>query len=208
MTEKCYFESDALEISSLITSCYEENGRTIAILNRTVFHPQGGGQPSDTGWIGASRVLHVHQDDMEILHIVESPVAIGRSDTRVDAARRNHHPRLHTAGHLIGNIGILFGYTPIKAHHWPGESKVTFKADSSQSTIAISDFANMTTKLIAEDLTRYVEMTLGIRCIGFGYLPSFPCGGTHVARLSDIGQIYISSVITKKGNLSVHYEVI
>jgi alanyl-tRNA synthetase len=208
MTEKYYFESDVLENSCLVTNCYEEDGKIVAILDRTIFHPQGGGQPSDTGWIGASRVLHVLQDDLKILHFVESAVTIGLNNTIVDSARRNHNARLHTAGHLIGNIGSLFGYSPIKAHHWPGESKVTFKADSSQSTIAITDFVNMLAKLIAEDLPRYVEMAQGVRAIGFGNLPSFPCGGTHVARLSDIGQIRISSVNSKKGILSVHYEII
>ena len=41
--------------------------------------------------------------------------------------------------------------------------------------------------------------------VGFGELPAYPCGGTHVARLAELGDIVISQIKMKKGQLVVSY---
>ncbi len=45
----------------------------------------------------------------------------------------------------------------------------------------------------------------GMRKVGFGELPAYPCGGTHVARLAELGDIVISQIKMKKGQLVVSY---
>ena len=57
----------------------------------------------------------------------------------------------------------------------------------------------------ADDLHRRVTFDGGLREVGFGELPAYPCGGTHVARLSDIGQVTITQVKMKKGQMIVNY---
>jgi Ser-tRNA(Ala) deacylase AlaX len=47
----------------------------------------------------------------------------------------------------------------------------------------------------------------GAREIGFGELPAYGCGGTHVRSLKDLGTVTIASLSQKKGTLSVHYSV-
>lgn len=208
MTEKAYFQSDETETTCFVTDCYEEDGKFVAILYSTIFHPQGGGQPCDTGWIATSRVLQVLQAGEQITHVIDSPVRKGPCVVRVDRERRQHHARLHSAGHLIGNIGLSFGYTPIKAHHGPGECTVTFRIEEGATALDISDFQEVANNLVAENLFRITEMSNGVRTIGFGSLPPFPCGGTHVAQLKEIGKILITSIMEKKGNLSVCYDIV
>ncbi|MBK4607461.1 alanyl-tRNA editing protein, partial [Enterobacter cloacae] len=57
----------------------------------------------------------------------------------------------------------------------------------------------------AQDLPRQVTFANGMRKVGFGALPAYPCGGTHVARLAELGDIVISQIKMKKGQLVVSY---
>ena len=52
MTERLYYTSDAEECLAQVVNCLSEaDGRYAIELDRTLFHPQGGGQPADRGWI-------------------------------------------------------------------------------------------------------------------------------------------------------------
>ncbi|MCO6763718.1 hypothetical protein KQH43_31985, partial [Streptomyces sp. EL5] len=67
-----------------------EDGYVVELL-ATPFHPQGGGQPSDTGWIGTAEVTRVVQDGDRILHHTTRPLTPGRVLARVDEGRRLLH---------------------------------------------------------------------------------------------------------------------
>lgn len=41
--------------------------------------------------------------------------------------------------------------------------------------------------------------------VGFGELPAYPRGGTHVARLAELGDVVVSQIKIKKGQLVVSY---
>ncbi|RTF84656.1 alanyl-tRNA editing protein, partial [Serratia marcescens] len=43
--------------------------------------------------------------------------------------------------------------------------------------------------------------------VGFGELPAYGCGGTHVAALGEVGAIAITGLKMKKGQLNVQYEL-
>jgi Ser-tRNA(Ala) deacylase AlaX len=207
MTERSYFDSDETEMTACVTRCVEENGQWFAILDRSLFHPQGGGQPGDSGWIAASRVVQTLQHGDEIRHQIDAPVATGEVVIRVDAERRRLHTRLHSAGHLIGYVVEQLGHRPVKAHHWPGESKVTFQAEPGVAVPDADALAASLAELIAADMPRVAELNDGVRTIGFGPLPAFPCGGTHVEQLSAIGTVRILAIKEKKGQLTVSYDV-
>ena len=57
MTERVYYTSDATDGRAQIIACTAEaDGRYAIELDRTLFHPQGGGQPADRGWIAGQVV--------------------------------------------------------------------------------------------------------------------------------------------------------
>lgn len=116
----------------------------------TIFHAQGGGQPSDTGSItltsptpsGSDPKFTVHQVrkvDPAILHlgtfepstVVFTEEEVG-SEIRqdVDVPTRELHSRLHTGGHVLGlaismlsregKAGVPGGLKDGKASHYPG----------------------------------------------------------------------------------------
>ncbi|PYH42154.1 ThrRS/AlaRS common domain-containing protein [Aspergillus saccharolyticus JOP 1030-1] len=117
----------------------------------TVFYPQGGGQPSDTGVIVVAgsenpaatfEVRLVRKTlDGTILHFgrfATTPtfplaVEVGSLVTQtIDAVKRNYHSRLHTAGHIIGLamrllVPELGERRKVKANHAPREACMEFE---------------------------------------------------------------------------------
>lgn len=205
MTERLFFTHDHLTAELEVLSCTPHDDHYAATLQSTIFHPQGGGQPFDTGWLGDSQVLRVTQEADRVVHYVAQPVALGPIIARVDAPRRALHSRLHSAGHLIGNVGETLGWLPIKAHHWPGEGKVTFIRGERAQAMEAEAVQRQVDQWIAADYPRHMHLHDGTREVGFGELPAYACGGTHVQALSELGQVTILTLSEKKGALSVRY---
>ena len=207
MTERLFFTHDHLTAELEVLSCTAHEGLFAVVLQSTIFHPQGGGQPFDTGWLGDSQVVRVTQEADRVVHYVDQPVAPGPITARVDEPRRTLHTRLHSAGHLIGNAGETLGWMPIKAHHWPGEGKITFIRGEAAQAIDAEAIQQQINQWIAADHPRHMTLEDGTREVGFGELPAYACGGTHVQALSELGQVTILALSEKKGALSVRYSL-
>jgi len=205
MTERLFFTHDHLTAELEVLSCTPHDDHFAVILQSTLFHPQGGGQPFDTGWLGESQVLRVTQEADRVVHYVDRPVEPGPITARVDEQRRALHTRLHSAGHLIGNVGETLGWMPIKAHHWPGEAKVTFIRGDAAQAMQAEAIQQQLNEWIAADYPRHMAVDNGTREVGFSELPAYACGGTHVQTLSELGQVTIQALSEKKGALSVRY---
>lgn len=205
MTERLFFTHDHLTAELEVLSCTPHDDHFAVILQSTLFHPQGGGQPFDTGWLGESQVLRVTQEADRVVHYVDLPVEPGPITARVDEQHRALHSRLHSAGHLIGNVGETLGWMPIKAHHWPGEAKVTFIRGEAAQAMQAEAIQQQLNEWIAADYPRHMAVDNGTREVGFGELPAYACGGTHVQTLSELGQVTILALSEKKGALSVRY---
>ena len=207
MTERLFFTHDHLTAELEVLTCTPHEDQFAVTLQSTIFHPQGGGQPFDTGWLGDSQVLRVTQEAERVVHYIDRPVEPGLIIARVDEQRRALYTRLHSAGHLIGNAGESLGWLPIKAHHWPGECKITFTRGHSAQAIDAEAIQTRINRWIAEDHPRQMTLEDGTRKVGFGELPAYACGGTHVQALSELGHVTILTLSEKKGALSVRYSL-
>lgn len=207
MTERLFFTHDHLTAELEVLACTPHEEQFAVILQSTIFHPQGGGQPFDTGRLGDSQVLRVTQEPDRVVHYVDQPVALGPVTARVDADRRALHTRLHSAGHLIGNAGERLGWMPIKAHHWPGEGKISFIRGEAAQDMDADAIQQQINQWIAADYPRHMNLEDGTREVGFGELPAYACGGTHVQALGELGQVTILALSEKKGTLSVRYSL-
>ncbi|CAM9838665.1 unnamed protein product [Chrysoparadoxa australica] len=101
-------------------------------LNQTVFHPQGGGQPSDAGEIiqgcHAFKVAMVKQDGEGVIWHCgtflngSEPFKVGATvDLRIDGEARKLHARLHSAGHALDTAVKNCGFgalKPLKGFHF------------------------------------------------------------------------------------------
>jgi len=207
MTLRLFFHSDDLKANVEVLDCTPQENEFAVVLRATLFHPQGGGQPCDTGWIGESQVLRVVQEPDRIIHFVDRPVELGMTCIRIDEQRRHFNTRMHSAGHLIGHFVQALGWMPIKAHHWPDEGRVQFKPGDTAQEVDAETVQHGIDQWIEHDLPRLTSLREGAREIGFGELPAYGCGGTHVRSLKDLGTVTIASLSQKKGTLSVHYNL-
>ncbi|KAB8234424.1 putative alanine--tRNA ligase [Aspergillus alliaceus] len=120
----------------------------VLITEETIFHPQGGGQPSDTGTITSttsaatftvSSVRMDVLDDGQVLHLGRFstptvPFTPGESVTQtIDAQKRLLYSRLHTAGHVLGAAvrhlleDEIEGFDELKASHFPDSAACEFR---------------------------------------------------------------------------------
>uniref|UniRef100_A0A5B7BX70 Alanyl-transfer RNA synthetases family profile domain-containing protein n=1 Tax=Davidia involucrata TaxID=16924 RepID=A0A5B7BX70_DAVIN len=155
---KLDYYSDMWKLQSkanLISYFLGEDGRRALILESTIFHPQGGGQPSDTGFITISAdsdskfvVQDVRSRDGIVFHYgfvensgeefelkLEKGIAVF---LYVDELRRKLNSRLHSAGHLldvcIRNVG-LGHLEPGKGYHFPDGPFVEYKGTAPQNEL-------------------------------------------------------------------------
>ncbi|KAI1774818.1 ThrRS/AlaRS common domain-containing protein [Hypoxylon cercidicola] len=124
----------------------QENDHVV-VTEQTIFHPQGGGQPSDVGVMkssdGASfdvamvRISAVN--DGEVLHFgrFSTPSSIFKpGDTitqTIDIEKRNLYSRYHTAGHVLGAAvrhlleKEVANFDELKASHFPDSAACEFQ---------------------------------------------------------------------------------
>ena len=120
----------------------EDSDHVIATQD-TIFHPQGGGQPSDIGQIVSEdsslsfNVKLVRKAANEIFHLgsFDTPSKMQEHSAviqQLDASTRDLHSRYHTAGHIIGlavkSLSDTIGkVSELKANHAPGMAFVEFR---------------------------------------------------------------------------------
>lgn len=209
MTEALYLTSDDLECTARVLSCGEtQEGLWAVVCDRTVFHPQGGGQPSDIGWINEVVVRKVIHTPEAIIHLCEAPLA-GEVQMAVDDKTRCLNSRLHSAGHIIGFLGDELGWHATKGNHFPGESRVVFEPENPDAIQLITpeELQTQVNALISRKLERRITETDGLRYVTWGDLRAYPCGGTHVSNTEEIGKVTVSKIKMKKGQISVSYSL-
>ena len=140
MTELLYLQNPNLfEIEAKILNIIETENGTAIILDKTIFYVQGGGQPSDTGFITTTTnsfevTKVIYNLDGEVYHLghfTNGDFKIGDlAILKVDQSKRQLHSKIHSAGHLIDlaikNLGL--DWLPIKGFHYPEGSYVEYSA--------------------------------------------------------------------------------
>jgi Ser-tRNA(Ala) deacylase AlaX len=112
-----------------------------AVLDQTIFYPQGGGQPSDVGSIQFGQqlidVIFVGFRDGQVRHYISDSMISAddflgqRCVLRLDKARRMKHARLHTAGHLIAGLvdSQRGSMRAVKGYHFEEGPYVEFEGE-------------------------------------------------------------------------------
>lgn len=118
----------------------------VVVTDKTVFHPQGGGQPSDTGTIKTSsstfNVTAVRTSTTKpgvVFHLghfnaSDQEFGVGAEvEQAIDAEKRLLYSRYHTAGHVLGAAvrhlleKEVEGFDELKASHFPDSASCEFQ---------------------------------------------------------------------------------
>ena len=96
------------ECEACVVSVTTEEGRTLAVLDRTIFFPEGGGQSCDLGTIAGFVVRAVFERDGEICHQVDCRPEDLRAGSLVeliiDWPRRFDNMQRHCGEHILSGI--------------------------------------------------------------------------------------------------------
>jgi len=195
-------------------------------LDRTVFYPMGGGQPGDTGVLRKADGIEVRiadtRKDRETgrhCHVPEEGAAgLAAGDTvtaEIDWERRYRLMRMHTSLHLLCAVvegGVTGGQIGTE------KSRLDFDLpDTSLDKAAIEADLN---RLVDEDhalsmqwisdeemaanpelvRTMSVKPPSGagkVRLMNVEGVDLQPCGGTHLARTGEIGQLRVGKIENK-----------
>jgi len=137
----CYTDAYARSVETRVRAV-ESGDATLIVLDRTVFYPGGGGQPSDRGLMlrtsdGRSwTVRAARKAGGEIVHELEpgdgDPPAVGdRLQVDLDWARRLSLMRTHTALHaLCGVVWRDYGALVTGGNMEPGSGRMDFEFET------------------------------------------------------------------------------
>lgn len=197
------------------------------VLNRTIFYPEGGGQPGDTGTLEPAtpglrdiRIIGTERREGEIVHLVEPFTARLEPGTQVnlllDWAPRHRHMRMHTCLHLLcavvgdakvtgGSVGTEKGRLDFNL---PDNPLTREEVQLSLDRLIEADLKVTTRWITDEELaaqpdlvrTMSVQPPSGqgrIRLVEIEGVDLQPCGGTHVAHTAEIGRIVVGKIESK-----------
>lgn len=206
-----------------------------AILDRTAFYPQSGGQPADTGILirgdESFSVVGVEPGEKGIMHILDK-TGLKPGDQvsgRIDSDRRYRFMRGHTACHILS--AVIFKETGAKITGNQIElsrSRVDFSLESfdkakmseyvQQANSIIDEHHPVTTRVIPRDaalaIPDLVRLAMNvpdrdmIRVVEIEGVDRQACGGTHVKNTGEVGRIKMIKAENKgKANRRVYFSL-
>ena len=119
MTEKLFYEDSHMKaFTATVISCEPVGERYKAVLDRTAFFPEGGGQYADTGTLNDIEVYDVKEKDGIIYHYINGELFSGTEVTgSINWDKRFSKMQQHTAEHIVsGLIHKRFGYNNVGFH--------------------------------------------------------------------------------------------
>jgi len=212
----------------------DESGSPLLYLDSTIFYPEGGGQPSDTGIIrgpnGAARMIHARYQQGVVAHQCEMEGGICAGDPvtlQLDWPERHRNMRAHTAGHVLHDALMQLPHPadlfPLKGNHkklyvdytgGPIAPELAAELERKCSEIIAADLQVSFRLVDAEELHRICQFVpanipadKALRVVQVSGYPPMPCGGTHVQHTGEIGPLQILSIGMKKGVNHIKYQL-
>ncbi len=232
MTVKLYNEDPYLrEAKTRIigVSKGKGEGKVKLALDRTIFYPEGGGQPSDRGIIEGEgfrlRVEHVHGKG-EVWHegVLEGRMPKKGEEVRlsIDWEWRYENMRAHTGQHILSAIiKGLYGTETTGFQIFPEHNKIEIDYGGELSWDMMTRTEELANEVVWADveveieiynkLPKGVERRLRkalsgkvkppIRVVRIDNVDVTPCGGTHVRSTREIGLIKVLRFYRKSRKL-------
>jgi Ser-tRNA(Ala) deacylase AlaX len=193
MTKKRFWEDPYL--TQLETQVTQVNGPDITV-EQTIFFAFSGGQESDTGTIGNHRVLQARKAGKEIVYALEHDHGLKPGDLVricVDWERRYKLMRLHFAAEIVLELAYqnLAPIRKIGAHIAQDKARIDFEwgENISEAFPLIKEKARAIIAADQKIISAFADQEKEDRYWEIAGFSRVPCGGTHLRRTGEIGEI-------------------
>jgi alanyl-tRNA synthetase len=229
-TEKLFYEHTSDDsVAAEILEIRNLDEKTAIILDKTIFFPEGGGQPADRGFINGTSVFDVQEIDSEILHYVNADDAknltLGKAGLILDAKRRRVFSAQHTGQHIFSGMLFRMLDAPTVSMHMGDE---TCTIDVNKIGLTMEDLYPVEDKVQdiieedcpitihlcpPEDIHRFHLRRLPpqgeevIRIVQIGAYEMTPCCGTHLSSSGKVGMFRVISAEKYKGMTRITFIV-
>ncbi len=227
MTQLSAFERDpfAITLETRILRCGEDKGRPFAILEDTVFYPEGGGQPCDLGSLNGVAVVDVQKRDGEIRHYLDSVLEAGPASLQLDWSRRFDHMQQHTGQHLLTAVAQdQFKWETTAFHLGASVCDIELSAPS----ISLREMEQLE-ELVASEIRAHREVSArrvspeaykleavrsrglpdghigDIRLVQIAGVDLNTCGGTHLRHTGEIEALKLLGTESIRGGTRLFY---
>lgn len=224
MTQKLYYEDVYLkEFDAIVTGCEEKNGRFFAVLNRSAFYPEGGGQSGDRGILvrqdqSRVEVLDTHEKGEEIVLTCSGPVSAGEKVHGIlDWEFRFDRMQNHSGEHIVsGLIHERYGCNNVGFHM--SLDRMTIDLDGEIPEEGLREIERRANEIVwanvpirtdtytQEEAAKIAyrskkDLEGSIRVVSIPGADVCACCGTHVAQTGEIGLIKLLSHERFKGGV-------
>ena len=220
-TVKLFYEDTNIrEFDAAVLSCEPVKDGYQAVLDRTAFFPEGGGQYGDTGWIDGIKVTDTREKEGKIFHYIKEPLDVGRKARgKLDWNIRFERMQQHSAEHIIsGIIHSRFGYENVGFHL--GKELVTMDFNGVLTNEQLQSIELKANEAVAANLAIQVdypskeeldsmeyrskkELTGQVRIVTIPGYDVCACCAPHVKHTGEIGIIRLIEAAKYKGGTRV-----
>lgn len=220
-TKKLYdLDAYQTEFTATVLSCAPCPDGYEAVLDRTVFFPEEGGQNCDTGTIDGIPVLDVQLKGDTIIHTTRKPLSPGSEvHGKIDWANRFSSMQQHSGEHILSGLAHSYHGLHNVGFHL-GTQAVTLDFDGyleKEDLIKLETLANEAVWKNVEISARYPsrEELAGMRYrskkelegpVRIVTIPGYDicaCCAPHVLRTGEIGIIKIVDSVRYKGGIRI-----
>ena len=225
MTERLYLiDSHLFENQCTVLSCEPAKEGFDVMVDRTVFFPNKGGQPCDTGILGGVKVVDVRESGDQLILRTEGPLPVGETVTgHIDEKRRLDIMEQHTGEHVLSWCAYkLFDAVNVGFHC--ALTYATLDLDKPLTSEQVTEMEDMANGLVRrnlpvtatiydseEDLAgvplrKHAEGLIApIRVVSIEDADSCTCCAPHVHSTGEIGAIKIVSAVAYKGGMRMTF---
>jgi len=225
MTELDFYKDQyQTESAAAIVSMEQKKDICLVQLDRTIFYPEGGGQPADKGWINDIPVLHVEKRDGEVIHHLPQRPSGTQAVCRIDWDHRFDYMQQHTGQHILSGVMYRdFGYNTVAVHQ--GDAFTTIEIDSNsipeeviesiedRSMEILRRNLSVETRWIKDqqvedyDLRRKPKVSGDIRIVFIEDYDAVACGGVHTKTTGEVEMIKHVQTEKIRGRVRLYWKI-
>ena len=221
MTEKLFYvDSHMITFSAVVEACENKGDYYEAVLDRTAFFPEGGGQYADTGVIDGVKVVDVQEKNGLIYHKMEGPLEVGKTvEGTIDWEERFSKMQNHSGEHIVsGLVHQMFGYDNVGFHMGKDAITMDFNGIFTKDDLKIIEqkaneavVQNFDIEILypsQEELNNLtyrskIEIEGQVRIVRFPGYDVCACCAPHMNKTGEIGLIKLLGLQNYKGGVRV-----